>query len=259
MLENIFYNLLNSIMNLTEEQAKEFLASYDNFFGTLLNNQELINEIKRQMRLEGLTTTEAFEKKEALLTHMRELQKGPVQGPIKLIAEKEEIYSKMLDTVGALYDKALEDISRETAVISVELCHENAKLPTYAHKDDAGFDFYLPEDFTIKAHEYGKIAKTGLKMAIPTGYELQIRPRSGNSVKTTLRISNTPGTIDCGYCDEIGIICDNIGDEDITFKAGDRIAQGVLNVVPRGIFNQVDDILTIAGSNRQGGYGSSGQ
>lgn len=255
MLESTFYNLLNSIMNLTEDEAKDFLNSYNDFFDALLTNQELINEIKRQMRLEGLNATTGIEKKEALLESMRGLKNGP----IKLIKEQEEIYNKVLNITSQLYDKALEDINRETTVVSVELCHENAKLPTYAHKDDAGFDFYLPEDFTIKAHEYGKIAKTGLKMAIPTGYELQIRPRSGNSVKTTLRISNAPGTIDCGYCDEIGIICDNIGDEDITFKAGDRIAQGVLNVVPRGIFNQVSDILIVAGSNRQGGYGSSGQ
>ena len=259
MLEGTFYNLLNSIINLTEEQAEEFLETYDIFFDALLNNQELINEIRKQMRLEGLTMTEAFNKKEIILSQMKALKNRPIEESTKLIIEKEEIYNKILNTVEVLYDKALEDIYRETAIVSVELCHENAKLPTYAHKDDAGFDFYLPEDFTIKAHEYGKIAKTGLKMAIPSGYELQIRPRSGNSVKTTLRISNTPGTIDCGYCDEIGIICDNIGDEDITFKAGDRIAQGVLNVVPRGIFNQVNDILTVTDSNRQGGYGSSGQ
>ena len=142
--------------------------------------------------------------------------------------------------------------------VPVELCHPNAKLPTYAHDTDAGFDIYLPEDFTIKAGEFGKIAKSGLKMAIPKGYELQIRPRSGNSVKTTLRISNTPGTIDAGYRDEIGIICDNIGTSDLEFKAGDRIAQGVLSQVPQANFQLIKDITTIAG-NRQGGFGSTGK
>lgn len=142
--------------------------------------------------------------------------------------------------------------------IAVELCHENAKLPTYAHDGDAGFDIYLPEDFIIKAGEYGKIAKTGLKMAIPQGYELQIRPRSGNSVKTTLRISNSPGTVDAGYRDEIGVICDNIGEEDLLFKAGDRIAQGVLAQVPQGKFEQIEDIKKIAG-DRNGGFGSTGK
>ena len=135
--------------------------------------------------------------------------------------------------------------------IAVELCHNNAKLPTYAHNGDAGFDIYLPEDFIIKAGEYGKIAKTGLKMAIPLGYELQIRPRSGNSV-------NSPGTVDAGYRDEIGVICDNIGEEDLLFKAGDRIAQGVLAKVPQGEFEQVENIKEIAG-DRNGGFGSTGK
>lgn len=142
--------------------------------------------------------------------------------------------------------------------VPIELCHSNAKLPTYAHDTDAGFDIYLPEDFTIKAGEFGKIAKTGLKMAIPYGYELQIRPRSGNSVKTTLRIANAPGTIDSGYRDEIGIICDNIGTIDLEFKAGDRIAQGVLSQVPQACFQLIEDITTVAG-NRNGGFGSTGK
>lgn len=142
--------------------------------------------------------------------------------------------------------------------VPIELCHSNAKLPTYAHETDAGFDIYLPEDFTIKAGEFGKIAKTGLKMAIPYGYELQIRPRSGNSVKTTLRIANAPGTIDSGYRDEIGIICDNIGTTDLEFKAGDRIAQGVLSQVPQANFQLIEDITTVAG-NRNGGFGSTGK
>ena len=95
-------------------------------------------------------------------------------------------------------------------------------------------------------------------MAIPYGYELQIRPRSGNSVKTTLRIANTPGTIDSGYRDEIGIICDNIGTTDLEFKAGDRIAQGVLSQVPQACFQLIEDITTVAG-NRNGGFGSTGK
>ena len=254
MFEQTFYNLLNAILEMEDNATQDFLDNYKNFLDSLLANQELINEVKKQMRLEGLSATDTLNRKEELLASMRALAE-----PMNLNTVKKEMYNKVLEIINYIYDKALENMNRETATIAVELCHENAKLPTYAHKDDAGFDFYLPEDFTIKAHEYGKIAKTGLKMAIPSGYELQIRPRSGNSIKTTLRISNAPGTIDCGYCDEIGIICDNIGDEDITFKAGDRIAQGVLNIVPKGEFTQVDNILNVAGSNRQGGYGSSGQ
>lgn len=253
MFEQTFYNLLNSILEMEDNKTQDFLDNYNNFLDSLLVNQELINEVKKQMRLEGLSAIDVTDKKEELLASMRALV-----GPMNLTENKKEMYKKVLEIVNHIYDKALEDYTRETINISVELYKPDAKLPTYAHSYDAGFDIYLPEDFTIKAHEYGKIAPTGLKMAIPSGYELQIRPRSGNSVKTTLRIANAPGTIDCGYCNEIGVICDNVGDTDLEFKKGDRIAQGVLALSPKGIFNQVDDIMKVAGANRGGGYGSTG-
>ena len=256
MFEKTFYDLLNSILEMNNAEVISLLENYDNFLDSLLSNQELLNEIRTQMRLEGLSKTDMVGKKEELLADMRALAES---AELEISNEKKELYNKMLEVTEKLYDKALESVSRETALIPVELCHPNAKAPSYAHEDDAGFDFYLPEDFTIKAHEFGKIAPTGVKMAIPTGYELQIRPRSGNSVKTTLRIANAPGTIDCGYRNEIGIICDNIGDTDLEFKAGDRIAQGILAVSPKGIFNIVEDINKIVGSDRGGGYGSTGK
>ena len=256
MFEKTFYDLLNSILEMNNAEVISLLENYDNFLDSLLSNQELLNEIRTQMRLEGLSKTDMVGKKEELLADMRALAES---AELEISVEKKELYNKMLEVTEKLYDKALESVSRETALIPVELCHPNAKAPSYAHEDDAGFDFYLPEDFTIKAHEFGKIAPTGVKMAIPTGYELQIRPRSGNSVKTTLRIANAPGTIDCGYRNEIGIICDNIGDTDLEFKAGDRIAQGILAVSPKGIFNIVEDINKIVGSDRGGGYGSTGK
>ena len=248
-----FYALINKIASLTEEEIERMESSYDNLFEGMINNQELINETRRAMKAAGMTTTDIENDREGLYTlvkHMKETE--------HFSERKIRLLDKIVEITMSIYDKAIETGMRETVLISVELCKPDAKLPTYAHEYDAGFDIYLPEDFTIKAHEHGKIAPTGLKMAIPTGYELQIRPRSGNSVKTTLRIANAPGTIDCGYCDEIGIICDNIGDEDLEFKKGDRIAQGVIAISPKGIFNQVNDIMTIAGANRGGGYGSTG-
>lgn len=248
-----FYALINKIASLTEEEIERMESSYDNLFEGMINNQELINDTRRAMKAAGMTTTDIENDREGLYTlvkHMKETE--------HFSERKIRLLDKIVEITMSIYDKAIETGMRETVLISVELCKPDAKLPTYAHEYDAGFDIYLPEDFTIKAHEHGKIAPTGLKMAIPTGYELQIRPRSGNSVKTTLRIANAPGTIDCGYCNEIGIICDNIGDEDLEFKKGDRIAQGVIAISPKGIFNQVDDIMTIAGANRGGGYGSTG-
>lgn len=248
-----FYALINKIASLTEEEIERMESSYDNLFEGMTNNQELINDTRRAMKAAGMTTTDIENDREGLYTLVKHMKETEHFGERKI-----RLLDKIVEITMSIYDKAIETGMRETVLISVELCKPDAKLPTYAHEYDAGFDIYLPEDFTIKAHEHGKIAPTGLKMAIPTGYELQIRPRSGNSVKTTLRIANAPGTIDCGYCNEIGIICDNIGDEDLEFKKGDRIAQGVIAISPKGIFNQVNDIMTIAGANRGGGYGSTG-
>ena len=88
-----------------------------------------------------------------------------------------------------------EGIAKRIIPIPIELCHEKAKIPTYAKAGDAGMDIFAIEDITILPGET-VIIPTGLKVAIPLGYELQVRPRSGLSVKTPLRVANTPGTID---------------------------------------------------------------
>lgn len=95
-------------------------------------------------------------------------------------------------------------------VISIpfEKCDERATTPTYAHITDAGMDVYALEDITIEPGQCVRI-KTGLKFAIPTGYEIQVRPKSGLTTKTHLRIPNSPGTIDAGFRDELEIIIEN--------------------------------------------------
>lgn len=87
-----------------------------------------------------------------------------------------------------------EGISKKIVQIPIELCHPDAKIPTYAHLTDAGMDVYAVEDVTIHPGET-VLVKTGLKVAIPVGYELQVRPKSGRALKTKMRIANTPGTI----------------------------------------------------------------
>lgn len=159
--------------------------------------------------------------------------------------------------------------------VLVEICREDAVLPAYAKPGDAGMDVCAALDIKIYPGET-VIIPTGLKMAIPEGYEIQVRPRSGISFKTPLRLSNSPGTIDSGYRDELGIIMTNTseknagsGDEvlDIGSKGnksgiyrihkGDRIAQIVLQEVPRMKLTVVKSVAEI-GNNRGGGFGSTG-
>lgn len=163
---------------------------------------------------------------------------------------------------------------------------EGIELPFYANKNDAGMDIRAAEDVSI-APGQTVVVRTGLKVAIPEGYEIQIRPRSGLSLKTPLRVANTPGTIDAGYRDEIGVImtntsrdyhwvrtggetvCARLKPSDNTFdisgrdngwyviRKGDRIAQMVLCKVCKTDFVIVDDINSIDG-DRGGGFGSTG-
>lgn len=139
--------------------------------------------------------------------------------------------------------------------VKVKKLHPDASLPKYAKDGDAGFDLAAIHDVWLQPGETAVI-KTGLAMAVPKGFELQIRPRSGLSAKTKLRVANSPGTVDSGYRGEIGIIMENIGDEVINVSAGDRIAQGVIGIVPAASFVEVGELdETERGA---GGYGSTG-
>lgn len=159
--------------------------------------------------------------------------------------------------------------------IPVEICREGAVIPQYQNLWDAGMDVCAAEDVTIRAGET-VVIPTGLKFAIPEGYEIQVRPRSGISLRTPLRVSNSPGTIDSGYRNELGIIitntsdpCSSSRDECFTLKTaangkgayqifrGDRIAQLVLQEVPRMKFRIVSSVSEIGG-DRGGGFGSTG-
>lgn len=171
---------------------------------------------------------------------------------------------------------AADGIAKRHILIPIEYCREDAKMPTYAHLTDAGMDIYLTEDVVIHPGET-KLIPTGIKVAIPLGYELQVRPKSGRSLNSKLRIANTPGTIDAGYRDEICIIADNIDQivkgaemdasgalcgivwgSDITLGKGEKIAQLVLSEVPKVIFYEVESVAAIENDGRKGGFGSTG-
>lgn len=249
-----FIDLLGQILSLTNEQLDELEGSYEDLINSMAENQTLIEEVKQHFKLEGCTLNGLIAHKENVLAEMRAL----INNMPETTERHKQLGHKVLDVVAILYDKVAENYNFKIVKIPLEICNQNAIIPTYAHDDDAGFDFYLPEDLEIEAHQT-VIAKVGLKMAIPVGYELQIRPRSGLSFKTGLRVANAPGTVDSGYRDEIGVICWNTSDDKIILKAGERIAQGVLNEIPRGQFHIVEDITKVAGSNRNGGFGSSGK
>ena len=138
--------------------------------------------------------------------------------------------------------------------VKVEKLNENAKLPTYAHDTDAGADVYAAEAIIIKPNET-KLIKTGLKVAIPNGYEIQIRPRSGLSLKTGLRVANAPGTVDAQYRGEICVIMTNISTAAENINIGDRIAQMVISPVP--MIKWIEEEIVDETDRGSGGFGST--
>lgn len=130
---------------------------------------------------------------------------------------------------------------------------KDVESPKYAKEFDAGFDLVAAEDVIINPGET-KVIPTGLAFEIPPGYEMQIRPRSGMSRKTKLRV--VLGTIDSGYRGEVGVIADNNLDLPYIVHAGMRIAQGVIAPVETANFVEVDELSDSERGNQ--GFGSTG-
>ena len=166
--------------------------------------------------------------------------------------------------------------------VKIKRLHPDAVIPQYAHEGDAGFDLVAAADVIIEPGETALIP-TGIAVELPPGYELQVRPRSGITLRTKLRVQL--GTVDSNYRGEIGVIVDNIFDRDeedrhdyyeeilaisgdlthiggkfpygtYIIRKGDRIAQGVIAPVAAANFVEVDECRdTTRGT---GGFGSTG-
>ena len=262
-----------SVLALPDEEFKTLSGIILDELNKSLNNPNDRLLLAQSFNAQGITSDEVIVNFKELATQIDSI-KDDVLPQAKRDFVK-QIVGLMVNAIAET-----EGISKRIIQIPIELCHPNAKIPAYAKPGDAGMDIYALEDFEVAPGER-KIIKTGLKVAIPRGYELQVRPRSGTSVKTALRVANTPGTIDSGYRDEIGVIIENIepkikdiayvfdNNGNIIIKSilhgsvfnvgkGERFAQLVLNEVPSAAFYPVESVTQI-GENRGGGFGSTGK
>lgn len=174
-----------------------------------------------------------------------------------------------------------------TAKIKINLTHPNAKMPARATTGSAGYDIHCVEDFLLRPG-VPTLVKTGLQLELPPGYEAQVRPRSGLALKHGITVLNSPGTIDSDYRGEVGVVllahisprdidvfvserdslmfdaarglevnlCDFIA-QPHTFKAGDKIAQLVIQRVPDVEFAEVAELGDT--QRGDGGFGSTGR
>jgi dUTP pyrophosphatase len=147
-------------------------------------------------------------------------------------------------------------MTEPVAVEIVRLPHgEGLALPAYATAGAAGMDVLAAEDATIAPGARHAVA-TGLALAIPAGYEIQVRPRSGLALKHGISVPNTPGTIDSDYRGELKVILINHGAQAFAVRRGDRIAQLVLAPVVRALWSEVAALD--ATERGTGGFGSTG-
>lgn len=193
-------------------------------------------------------------------------------------AQKKDFLKQLVNGLANCISET-QGVAKKYIQIPYEKCREGARMPEYAHIDDSGMDLYALEDYTIHPGET-KLIPTGLKFAIPNGYELQIRPKSGRCLKTKLRIANTPATIDAGFRGEVCVIVENVEApiQDITYEfdnnghpiitsilhgtdhyihKGEKFAQLVLAEVPKANFYLVDKVMEDT-ERADGGFGSTG-
>lgn len=248
-----FTDLILKIVALPEDQVTE--ESVNEFI-------QKIRESFEQTREDAISTAvqeiknNPVEKKESL-EELRNSKAELLEDLNYLSEYKKMIISEIMNLLIELCEEAMERYEQNyNTIVHFELVRDT-QIPTYAHNTDAGADVYAPEDFVVPAHSFGVKVPVGFKMAMASGWEMQVRPRSGMSMKTQLRIANTPGTIDADYRDEVAILFDNFSDEPYYIKAGDRIAQFVISPVHR-FKGLVTESVANIGNNRGGGFGSSG-
>lgn len=193
-----------------------------------------------------------------------------------LTAPKRDFLKKLLRGINTAISET-EGIAKRYIQIPFVKCHLNAKMPEYAHPDDSGMDVYAVDDYVIHPGET-KLIPTGIKVAVPNGYEIQIRPKSGRALKTKMRIANSIGTVDAGFRGELQVIIENIEPpikditydfddngrpiitsilrgSDMTIGKGEKFAQLVLMEVPKAVLFQVENLDDTERGN--GGFGST--
>jgi len=138
--------------------------------------------------------------------------------------------------------------------INIKKLMDAAVIPTYATAGSSGFDLYATEHITVAPYTT-ELIPTGIAVSVPFGFELQVRPRSGMSLNTKMRVANSPGTIDSDYRGEVKVILENSGPMTYNIKPGDRIAQGVICPIFKAIWREVKELDET--ERADGGFGSS--
>jgi dUTP pyrophosphatase len=142
--------------------------------------------------------------------------------------------------------------------VDIVLTHPSAVMPEYASSGASGFDLracFDEENILLKAGTW-QLISSGYKIAVPRGFEIQVRPRSGLALKHGIVVKNSPGTVDADYRGELGVILYNESSSDFLINRGERIAQAVVCPIYQASFNRVESLSET--ERGTGGFGSTG-
>ena len=249
-LKTITGSAAEPLMDLINMPEKEFAKIKDELIkvtGEALFGKTFRENLKNNFDILGTKTSDTTE----VIGFINDLILE-VEATEMLTPQKKEFTKSFLSFI----KEGLSDFEKNpipTIEVGIKKLDKRAKLPQYAHTGDSGVDVFALEDIEIQPKDTVFI-KTGLAFQMPLGYELQSRPKSGITLKSKCRVQL--GTIDSIYRGEVGIIMDNIGDEVISIKEGQKIAQLVPVKVPYMNFTEIEELETT--DRQEGGFGSTG-
>ena len=178
------------------------------------------------------------------------------------IDEDDEImdYNSLFEEYGVNIEQLEEDMKETSTKIELgyKTLNDDVKTPFYNYPTDSGFDLYSTED--VEIDEFGRaLIPTGLSFDIPSGYEIQVRSKSGLAINQGLMVLNSPGTVDAGFSGEVKVILFNTNKEPFTITKGMKVAQAVLSPVAAGKWVELIKKDTINNKDRNSnGFGSTG-
>lgn len=239
--------ILNSIQALPDESIELILPQIEDQFKKLAEEEDLLNKTKTEFLQEGYTVAD--------IKAIKESYDSIAQDYFKLVSPtspKGRYITALIGIYKDFFDKIIEEGFSRTVNVKVVKETEDAVLPQYAHFGDAGADLFANKEIEIQPNEV-KIVPTGLRVEIPDGYEMQVRPRSGMTVKTA--VITQLGTVDSCYRGPLGVMMYNHGNEVYTVHKGDKIAQAVLAPTYHGNFLVADSLSET--DRGTGGFGST--
>lgn len=252
--------LINTIKEFPNEQLNDHNVQMLRNAITSSFDKYQMDMMAQEIRMGYISSGMTEEQVKEMLPELREQLKSAMDEIGEKNDFKRGLIEETLEYIYKVYELAGQLYNGYSTTIRFQKTHPNAILPRFIHTEDACADIYIPEDVVVKANARGQKIDIGLRAAIPAGWELQIRPRSGMSMKTPLRVSNTPGTVDSSFIGPIGILFDNLSGEDYTIKAGDRVAQFALKPVYTFDVEEVENVEDWKQSDRgDAGFGSSGR